>query len=325
MIKKIISLVLVTVIMVAMLCTAAGAATGVAGNYYYTDIKTYTRGQLMNSYNIGGKTVIVAEDLRSYGFNVVWDGTKRTLTITDVHGAVSSNATNLKTGPIGAVAGSYYHTDIVTYFEGKQIESYNLNGVTVIPATLLRDFGYDVIWDGENRKVYINDKSTDFAGLKVKETQNYHGTISLVTEPVLFNGQRLITDDNFYIETKLDKKTFVPFKPIADALGIKYTWNSANSTITITVPEDKDIKPAKTEMRNNSKKYGTVEYEIKDVELNILNGNDKHTVEAVVYGSKLLVEIGDFADAMGMFSINEVDIYTSSMMYMIYSGMVQGY
>lgn len=324
MIKKTLSIILTIVIMASMLCTVSNAATGVAGNYYYTDIKTYTRGQLMNSYNVGGKTVIVAEDLRSYGFKVDWNATNRTLSITDVKGAVSSNATKASIGPIGAVAGSYYHTDIVTYFEGKQIESYNLNGVTVIPATILRDFGYDVIWDGENRKVYINDKE-DFAGIKIKANQTYHGTLSLVTEPVYFNGQRLITDNNIYIETKLDKKVYIPFKAVVDALGIKYTWDSATSTATVTVPEDKDINPAKTEPRNNSKKYGTIKHEIKDIEFNIVKGKDKYAVDAVIYGSTVMVDANDFADAIGMFCINQVDIYTSTMMYMIYSGMVQGY
>ena len=323
MFKKIISVMLATVIMVSMVGVVASAATGVAGSYYYTDIKTYTRGQLMTSYNVGGKTVIVAEDLRSYGFEVVWNGANRTLTIKDVHGPASSNATSAKTGPIGAVAGSYYHTDIVTYFDGKKIESYNLNGVTVIPATLLRDFGYDVVWDGANRKVYINDKTDDFTDVKIKANQSYHGTLSLVKEPVTFNGQRLITSDNFYIETKLDKKVYVPFKPIADALGIKYTWNSATATVTVTVPEDKDIKPAKTENKKNSKTYGTVEYELKDIELIIANGNEKYTVDAAVYGSKVMVEAGDFAKALGMFCLNQSDIYTTSMMYLLYSGMVK--
>ena len=282
----------------------------------------------MTSYNVGGKTVIIAEDLRSYGFNVIWDGTKRTLSITDIKGPVTSNATKAPEGAIGAVAGSYYHTDIVTYFEGKVIESYNLNGLTVIPATALRDFGYEVIWDGDNRKVYIDankNGGNDFAGLKIKANQSYHGSLSLVKEPVHFNGSRLVTSDSFYIETGLDKRCYVPVKAIADALGIKYTWDSTTSTLTVTVPKDADIKPA-TELRNNSKKYGTLEYEIKDIEFNVVNGDKTHkNLNAVLYGSTVLVDIKDLATAFDFFCVNEVDIYTQTMMYLVYSGMFQGY
>lgn len=329
MVKRILSITLVMIMLTVTLCINVNAAFGKAGNYYYTDIKTYTRGQLMTSYNVGGKTVIVAEDLRSYGFEVVWNGTNRTLTIKDVNGPVSSNATNTKTGPIGAVAGSYYHTDIVTYFEGKVIESYNLNGLTVIPATALRDFGYEVIWDGANRKVYIDTNSSagkDFAGLKIKSAQSYHGTLALVKEPVHFNGERLITAENFYIETGLDKKCYVPIKAIADALGITYTWNSTTSTLAVNVPEDKNIKPVKTELKNNSKKYGTVDYEMKDIEFNIKNGDKTYTnVDAALYGSTVLIEIKELAKVFNFFNTNNVDIYTQTMMYLIYSGMYQNY
>lgn len=323
MFKKILCITLAMMMLASMMAIGANAATGVAGNYYYTDIQTYVRGELINSYNIGGKTVIVAEDLRSYGFSVVWDGVNRTLTITNTNGAAKSNASAAASGVVGDIAGNYYYSDIVTYYNATAIESYSLDGVTVIPATLLRDFGFEVIWDEAGRKVYVNDPS-EFPNVKIKDNQTYKGNLSLVTEPVLFNGERLITKNNTYIIAGLSGKYYIPFKAIADELGITYTWNSETSTITLKVPADGDIKPAKTEMRTNSKTFGTIQYEVKDIVLNFVNGDKKYTdVDAVLYGDTIYVESGDLADAFGMFCVNNVELYTQTLMYYIYTGAFQ--
>ena len=53
----------------------------VVGHTYYTDIAARINGHPLRSYNIGGETAVVAEDLREYGFSVVWDGEARTLTV----------------------------------------------------------------------------------------------------------------------------------------------------------------------------------------------------------------------------------------------------
>ena len=49
----------------------------VVGHTYYTDITAQIDGHPLPSYNIGGETAVVAEDLREYGFSVVWDGEAR--------------------------------------------------------------------------------------------------------------------------------------------------------------------------------------------------------------------------------------------------------
>lgn len=54
----------------------------VIGKIYYTDIKTYIDGKQIYSINIGGRTMISAEDLQYMGYLVEWNGTDRTLNIT---------------------------------------------------------------------------------------------------------------------------------------------------------------------------------------------------------------------------------------------------
>lgn len=65
------------------LCSSTQGITGqAAGNYYETDIVTYLDGKEITSYNIGGKTCIVAEQMLSFDYSVIWDGAQRTLSIT---------------------------------------------------------------------------------------------------------------------------------------------------------------------------------------------------------------------------------------------------
>lgn len=53
----------------------------IIGKIYYTDIKTYIDGKQIDSVNIGGRTMISAEDLQYMGYLVEWNGTDRTLNI----------------------------------------------------------------------------------------------------------------------------------------------------------------------------------------------------------------------------------------------------
>ena len=49
-----------------------------AGNVFQTDILTYVNGKQVTSYNIGGMTAIIIDDLSAFG-NISWDGVTRTI------------------------------------------------------------------------------------------------------------------------------------------------------------------------------------------------------------------------------------------------------
>lgn len=53
----------------------------IAGKYYETDIITILDERVIEAYNIGGRTFIVAEEMAKHGYNVVWDPDERTITI----------------------------------------------------------------------------------------------------------------------------------------------------------------------------------------------------------------------------------------------------
>ena len=62
--------------------TSAYAASGdIAGQYYSTDINTYVNGYKIDSINIGGQTLIKAEDMKYFSFGVFWDNDARTLSV----------------------------------------------------------------------------------------------------------------------------------------------------------------------------------------------------------------------------------------------------
>jgi hypothetical protein len=73
----------------------------VIGKIYYTDIKTYIDGKPIDSVNIGGRTMISAEDLQYMGYQVEWNDTARTLSITS---NVSHNISGKIIIPDGKVA-----------------------------------------------------------------------------------------------------------------------------------------------------------------------------------------------------------------------------
>jgi hypothetical protein len=139
---------------------AASVSATVAGNYYYTDIKTYLWNTPINSINIGGMTLIDAESMSHYGFTVELHDNERWLEIVNVNGTILPEAANgsflnTKFGKPGIAAGKYYHSDIKITLDGRQIASYKADGKTFISAEAMKDFGYDVIWNDNLRTLSI--------------------------------------------------------------------------------------------------------------------------------------------------------------------------
>lgn len=124
----------------------------------HTDIKAYIDGHPIKSYNIQGKTAIVVEDLRNYGFNVTWDPSAKSLTVTDEKKYVTSNYTHQQnTMPVGAKAMDVLFTDIRTYVGKQKVTSYNVNGLTIIYIDDLDEFG-NVVWDANARTISFTRK-----------------------------------------------------------------------------------------------------------------------------------------------------------------------
>ncbi|MCI8537544.1 MAG: hypothetical protein HFF18_02640 [Oscillospiraceae bacterium] len=139
----------------------------VVDHVLYTDITADIDGQLVPTYCITGKTVVAAEDLLDYGFDVVWDNGSRTLEIslnTDGKEITADYNVEENIHPIGAVAGDVLSTDIVTgvrdywgrYYD---IPSWNIGNKTVVDMDdLAKAFAYDYSWDQGNRRLSLYSK-----------------------------------------------------------------------------------------------------------------------------------------------------------------------
>ena len=130
----------------AMMCLGAAsahAAVGdVAGSIYSTDIIAMINDEPIVSYNIGGRTAFIAEDLgdQYYGFTYEYHDDERTLYVR-TSDAVAKRDRNVERGEVGRIVGNIYETDIKVIFNGHEVPGYNIGGRT---AVVIEDLGtYD--------------------------------------------------------------------------------------------------------------------------------------------------------------------------------------
>ena len=131
------------------------AATGdIAGHIYSTDIRAYINDIEVPSYNIGGKTVVVIEDITKHcSYN-------DELRVLSIDGS-DFKPRNLKYGSSersdvpGNIVGDIYETDIKTIFYDTEIMSYNLGGKTAVALEDLGGFGE---YNELGARYFYNDK-----------------------------------------------------------------------------------------------------------------------------------------------------------------------
>lgn len=169
--KKSVALFLLCVLLFVALSISASAAQGdIAGEVYETDIKTYCFGKELRSYNIGGQTIIICEDMRGFGMDVVWDNEKRTLDVIDKYPVFTYEPNSVQRNidtEYAAFSQSQLHgvryiyeSDIKVNWNGMPIRSYALNGVMGVIAEDLINYGYNVEWNSEGRTLSISQNMT---------------------------------------------------------------------------------------------------------------------------------------------------------------------
>ena len=132
----------------------------VTGSIYSTDIKAYINKIEVKSYNIGGRTCIPIEEVTTL---FTYNNDLRALNIESFASFMpkylieyKSEASSL---PIGTVVGKTYETDIKTYVCNREMNSYNIGGMTAICMEDLLDFAIANVsgsWDAVNRIIEIN-------------------------------------------------------------------------------------------------------------------------------------------------------------------------
>lgn len=145
----------------------------------HSDIVTYIDGHPIRSYNIGGYTYVVAEDLMQYGFHVEWDAVGRRLIVhTDrtasPDGYTADYVPEASRCPAGTPAMQYLHTDITAWIGEKQVTGYNIGGYTCIGMDdLAAVFASDYVWDADARALRMTSERKTYAWSHVYKTPDY--------------------------------------------------------------------------------------------------------------------------------------------------------
>lgn len=154
--KKIIASVLTVALLLSCFGMVAQAKVGdKIGTALHTDIVAYINHYAIPSFAVNGQSVVVAEDLQKFGFDVFWNQHDRTLTI-ERNGSVKVRGTIdvKKEGATGTKFTDILETDIKVFAGGQQIKSYAIKGYTMIPIEALTMFG-EVHWVEYQRAVKL--------------------------------------------------------------------------------------------------------------------------------------------------------------------------
>jgi hypothetical protein len=127
----------------------------VAGDVLNTDIGVFINSQEIMGYNINGWTYVVAEDLAAFGLSVVWDGVARTLSIARGASTMQPPTVSVNCQPVGSVAFPYLFTDIVAFINGQRVNSFNIDGRTVVLVDEIATAFGQVQWLATERELRI--------------------------------------------------------------------------------------------------------------------------------------------------------------------------
>lgn len=272
---------LVMLFSVTVLCSAKSG--DVAGTYYSTDIRTFLNGYEIDSINIGGQTLISAEDMHFYGFNVDWYQENRELYIFNAFRAVNGEPPTVKKSnyPSGTVLGNYYETDIVTYLDGKPITAFNIGGRTYIHAEQMSDWGHIVTWNETERTLDI--LSADRAG--------YAYTIPLskgkpVSEEGIGSFSISYTQDGVFGTEDADHlNATLVFSGVEYTISTAFYQNEAlfystelidklKSFVSSGISEEQNVDPSeKHELINKSVKISINGYTAQNISVTYSRGN----------------------------------------------------
>ncbi|WFD11094.1 hypothetical protein [Tepidibacter hydrothermalis] len=295
-------------------CFGQGIKVGtVINKVISTDIKAYINGYEIPSMNINGCTAIVVEDLRNYGFDIIWSPVDRSLVIKE-NSSKKIKPISIKknnNSKIGQKIGNVLYTDIKTYIKDSEIQSFNIDGYTVIFMDELKEFG-DIRWNEEKREVRFNSNKIDDLGSGVDDNCCFE--IKCIEEIDMRLKQK---DGKYYFEGKevgfIDNtnsgfKIMISGKALAEKFGYNisvdkgcyifkkgnYSFKFKNNNTTIEkffdgyLYESYDI-PKRTVVLNN-------DIYIYDADLEGLFGVVKYNSEGGIYLKYKEFDVKDYED-----------------------------
>ncbi|MBP3337647.1 MAG: hypothetical protein J6L59_04490 [Clostridia bacterium] len=170
--KKLFITILSTVMMLLIAISVSAANGDIAGYIYSTDICAFINGVEVESYNIGGKTAVVIEDILhdDANFYYIYDDSARTLKFSSLNPSRLVEKSGESKSKPGKIIGKIYETDIKTSIYDVVIPSYNLNGKT---AVAIEDLGYDREFSPIGGRYFWNEKERKIELEFLYPTQNF--------------------------------------------------------------------------------------------------------------------------------------------------------
>lgn len=242
--KKILTLILIFTVMIPT--TIALAANGdIIGHIYSTDIRAFINGVEVESYNIGGKTAVVIEDIiaeNSHGY--IYDDNSRTLKFFSLSPYYLIEKKTENQAKPGKIIGNIYETDIKTSIYDVTIPTYNIGGKT---AVAIEDLGYDsafspiggkFVWNEKERTIsleFLYNKWGEFSGDKdITISFNEAMTEATATFEEKFHcgGGHEHFDFPNYVTDDTDIEVVLPIKAQDEVIGYYFRRPSATNKFT---------------------------------------------------------------------------------------------
>lgn len=132
-------------------------AKGIIGEALCTDVKIDINGVAIPCRSVYGYAAVVAEDLRNFGFDVIWDEENRMLRITRNPGYYTITPMEYEAdGVSGEHYADIYGSDINVEYNGKRLSSYCIDGRTLIKIEDLAAEGISFNYDNAMRTLYMS-------------------------------------------------------------------------------------------------------------------------------------------------------------------------
>lgn len=217
-------------LLLTLTASPAIAANGdIAGKIYATDIRTCINGVWVDSYNIGGKTVVIAEDItKQYQY---WDSV-RTLEIYDFNLERLVGGETVNTQRTGTVTGNIYESDIKTFFRGKELTAYSLDGKMAIVVEELgddntfSDIGGRYVWNPSKRTLELESMHAyPYSMRETMEDMGYNMVLTysgnvLEAEPT----EAPLTGGYILCEKEIPPNSYLPITYNGEIIGYKCSF-----------------------------------------------------------------------------------------------------
>ncbi|MCH5187680.1 MAG: transglutaminase domain-containing protein [Oscillospiraceae bacterium] len=161
------------VITIIFVCPAMAENVGdVIGTAVGTDIVSYINNYPLPSYNINGRTAVLASDLDGYGFTYNYNNYLRRAELKFAGGDVTPIRFWRDMKTYGQPIADVLYTDIEVYLDGVKIESFNVDGLTAIYFSELAPYG-EISFDDGLRSAFLNIpgmKTTEYSQVEDRST-----------------------------------------------------------------------------------------------------------------------------------------------------------